>query len=137
MGILFVFPLLTIPAVIYAVLVATRGAGATEYLATQVFTIDMAGGTKWVLTHGHLYIMLAIICLFIEIIKSVRPTTQAMIDLSLSVGLFVIMLVMFLLVPGFGTTEFFLIMLMSILDFMAGAIVMVSSAKRTVEYDRR
>ena len=38
--------------------------------------------------------------------------------------------------PGFGTTEFFLIMLMSILDFMAGAIVMVSSAKRTVEYDR-
>lgn len=136
MGIFFIFPLLTLPAVVYALLVATQGAGATAYLAQQVFAINMAGGTQWVLTHGHLYIIFSIFCLFVEIIKSVRPTTQAMIDLSLSVGLFVIMLIMFLLVPGFGTTEFFLIMLMSILDFMAGAIVMVSSAKRTVEYDR-
>ncbi|MEJ0022439.1 MAG: hypothetical protein WDN76_02700 [Alphaproteobacteria bacterium] len=136
MGILLIFPLLTFPAVVYALLAATHGAGVTDYLATQVFSIDMAGGGKWVLTHGHLYIIFAILCLFIEIIKSVRPTTQAMIDLSLSVGLFVILLIVFILVPGFGTTEFFLIMLMSILDFMAGAIVMVSSAKRTVEYDR-
>jgi hypothetical protein len=136
MGILIIFPLLTIPAVVYALFVATHGAGATAVLATQVFAIDMAGGTQWVLTQGHLYTVFAIFCLFVEIIKSVRPTTQAMIDLSLSVGLFIIMLVMFLLVPGFGTTEFFLIMLMSILDFMAGAIVMVNSAKRDVDFTR-
>jgi hypothetical protein len=49
---------------------------------------------------------------------------------------FIIMLILFLLVPGFGTTEFFLIMLMSILDFMAGAIVMVNAAKRDVGFDR-
>jgi hypothetical protein len=136
MGIFLIFPLLTLPAVFYALVIATQGANATAALATQVFSINMAGGTQWVLTQGHLFTIFAIFCLFIEIIKSVRPTTQAMIDLSLSVGLFVIMLIMFLLVPGFGTTEFFLIMLMAILDFMAGAIVMVSSAKRTVEYDR-
>jgi hypothetical protein len=136
MAIMTIFPLLILPGLFYAILAAPHGgAGVNEYLATQVFAIDMAGGSKWVLTHGHLYIIFAIFCLFVEIIKSVRPTTKAMIDLSLSVGVFIIMLILFLLVPGFGTTEFFLIMLMSILDFMAGAIVMVNSAKRDVGFD--
>ena len=136
MAIMTIFPLLILPGLFYAVFAAPNGgAGVNQYLATQVFSIDMAGGSQWVLTHGHLFIIFAIFCLFVEIIKSVRPTTQAMIDLSLSVGVFIIMLILFLLVPGFGTTEFFLIMLMSILDFMAGAIVMVNSAKRDVGFD--
>jgi hypothetical protein len=137
MGILSVFPLLLIPAVLYWLFAATQGgANVNAWLAEPAFSIGMSGGGQWVLTHGHLFTLLSIFCLFFEIIKSVRPTTAGMIDNSLSVLVFIVCLVLFLLVPGFGTSEFFIILLMSILDFMAGAVVMVTSARRSVEIDR-
>lgn len=133
MGIVLVFPLLALPALAYALLAAWRGPEVNAYLAEPVFTIAMAGGGQWLFTNGHLYVIFSVLCLFFEIIKSVRPTTSALIDNSLSVGLFILLLVLFILVPGFGTTEFFLITLMTVLDFMAGAIVMVNSARRDVD----
>ena len=45
-------------------------------------------------------------------------------------------LVLFLLVPSFSTAEFFLIVLMALLDFMAGFTVMTFTSRRTVEYHR-
>ena len=132
-----VFPLLAIPALFYALLAAPHGGvEVNAWLAKPAFTIGMSGGGQWVLTSGHIFTLLSIFCLFFEIIKSVRPTTEGLIDNSLSVGVFIICLIMFLLVPGFGTTEFFMIMLMSVLDFMAGAVVMVTAARRSVEFDR-
>jgi hypothetical protein len=137
MGILSIFPLLAIPAVFYAMFAAPQGGvKVNTWLAEPAFSLPMSGGGQWVVTHGHLFTLFAILCLFVEIIKSVRPTTAGLIDNSLSVLVFVVCLILFLLVPGFGTTEFFLILLMSILDFMAGAVVMVTAARRSVEIDR-
>jgi hypothetical protein len=137
MGVVAIFPLLIIPAVLYALFAAPHGAaGVNAWLAEPAMTIGMAGGGRWVLTHGHLFTLIAIFLLFFEIIKSVRPTKQALVDNALSVGVFIVCLMLFLLAPGFGTTEFFLIMLMALLDFMAAAVVMVFSARRSVEIDR-
>jgi hypothetical protein len=82
-------------------------------------------------------IVFAVICLFVEILKSTKPSNAAMVDNALSVGTFVICLIFFILVPGFATTEFFIIMIMALLDFLAGMVVMVSTAQRTVAYDPR
>ena len=129
------FPLLIIPAVIYALFAFPAGAeGMRQGLASPAFTLPLASHSEWVVSRGHLLTMFAIICLFFEILKSTTPTTTAMIDNSLSVGVFVIALLLFLLVPAFGTTEFFYILLMSVLDFMAGFVVMISTARRTVDY---
>jgi hypothetical protein len=136
MGLLFIVPLLALPALFYAISAAPHGgAGVNAYLAEPALSIGMSGGGQWIITHGHMITLLAIFCLFIEIIKSVRPSTLALIDNALSIGVFIVCLVLFLLTPGFGTTEFFLIMLMALLDFMAGAVVMVFTARRTVEMD--
>jgi hypothetical protein len=131
-----VFPLLVIPTLLYAMIAAPHGAASVNaWLAEPAMSLGMAGGGSWVITHGHIFTLLAIFCLFIEIVKSVQPSTAALIDNALSIAVFILCLVLFLLVPGFGTTEFFLIMLMALLDFMAGAVVMVFTARRTVNMD--
>jgi hypothetical protein len=137
MGWLTVIPLLVLPVFFYAVSAAPHGGvGVNAWLAEPAMNIGMAGGGQWIITHGHMITLLAVFCLFIEIVKSVRPSTLGLVDNALSIGVFIVCLVLFLLTPGFGTTEFFLIMLMALLDFMAGAVVMVFTARRTVEVDR-
>jgi hypothetical protein len=130
-----VFPLLAIPVVVYALFALPSGAEHMRAgLATEAFSIPLAGGTPCSVSRGQLLTIFAIVCLFFEVLKSTRPTTAAMIDNSLAVGVFVISLIAFLLIPAFGTTEFFLILLMCVLDFMAGFVVMISTSRRTVDY---
>ncbi|MGE3301623.1 MAG: hypothetical protein AB7M12_00740 [Hyphomonadaceae bacterium] len=137
MGVLSIFPLLSLPALIYAILAAPSGTNAAAWLATKALSFKMAGGAEWLLTRGHLITIFAVFCLFLEILKSTRATTLGMIDTALSVGVFIVCLVLFLLVPGFATTEFFLVMLMAILDFLAGSTVMVFAARRTIGVEER
>ncbi|MGE3582891.1 MAG: hypothetical protein AB7J28_15925, partial [Hyphomonadaceae bacterium] len=47
---------------------------------------------------------------------------------------FTISQILFLLVRAFGTTEFFLILFFMLVDFIAGAIVMILVARRDVGF---
>jgi hypothetical protein len=47
---------------------------------------------------------------------------------------FIICLVEFLLHPAFATSVFFLIMIMSLLDVLAGVVVTIVSARRDVDF---
>lgn len=135
MGFFGFIPLLIFPTILYAMFAFSNGSeGMTAGLASKAFSMKMASGGEWVLTWGGLLIIVSIICLYIEVIKSARATKTAMVDNALSVGLFVICLILFILVPGFATTEFFLLMMMALLDFMAGMVVMVTTAQRTVTF---
>ena len=132
-----IFPLLAVPVVIYALFALPSGAEVMRAaLATPAFSVPLASGSPCIVTRGHLLTILAIVCLFFEVLKSTRPTNAAMLDNALAVGVFVVSLILFLLAPGFGTTEFFLILLMCVLDFMAGFVVMISTSRRTVDYVR-
>jgi hypothetical protein len=136
MAVLGAFPLLFIPAFFYALFAFGAGAqGMADGLRATAFSMPTAGGNQWVVTWGHLLIIFATLCLFVEILKSARPTRLGMLDNGLSVGVFILCLISFILIPGFGTSEFFIIMLMSLLDFLAGSIIMVQTAQRTVQYD--
>jgi hypothetical protein len=130
-----IFPLLAIPVIVYALFAFPAGAeGMRSGLAAEAFAVPLASGAPCVVSRGQLLTIFAVICLFFEVLKSTRPTSAAMIDNSLAVAVFVIALILFLLAPGFGTTEFFLILLMCVLDFMAGFVVMITTSRRTVDY---
>lgn len=136
MSIIRAIPLLLLPALVYTLFALPLGAeGIRLALDRPAFAITMVSHTDWVVTRGHLLTMFAIICLFLEILKSTTPSNSAMIENSLAVLLFTLMLVGFLLLPPYATSEFFLIMMMTALDFMAGAVVMVFTARRTVAYE--
>ncbi|MFZ4121161.1 MAG: hypothetical protein ACOYKM_05800 [Caulobacterales bacterium] len=135
LGFLNVIPLLVFPTLIYTMFAVGNGAGMTDALATKAFSIIMPSGMAWVFTWGGVLLLVSIVCLFIEVLKSTRPTASAMVDNGLSIALFIGCFLLFLLADGFATTEFFLIMMMALLDFIAGSVIMINTAQRTVQFD--
>ncbi|MEM9573936.1 MAG: hypothetical protein AAF870_01760, partial [Pseudomonadota bacterium] len=70
--------------------------------------------------------------LFFEVLKSTRTSNTSVLDHLFSTVVFIAFLVEFLLVPGAGTAIFFLLMVMSLVDLMAGFSVSIRSAGRDV-----
>jgi hypothetical protein len=116
---LIAIPLLFIPVVIYTIVVlfgstGTGGLAAAEQaLRDPLFSIPMVSGSGWNVGTGDLILF---------------------INHALSMILFVICLVAFLLVKGFATSTFFLIMTMVMLDVLAGFIVTIISARKDLEF---
>jgi hypothetical protein len=82
-------------------------------------------------------ILVSLILLFIELLKSTSTGTAAIFNHALSMLVFIICLVEFLLHPAFATTTFFLILTMSLLDVLAGVVVTIIAARRDVDFAGR
>lgn len=135
MGRMQIFPLLLLPALLYAMIAIPAGDGVAEIMKSQAFAMPLASTAQWVVTWGHLIVMFSVIILFVEILKSTTPSAAQMVDNGLAVGLFIVSFVLWLLVRPFGTTEFLIIVLMCLLDFLAGSVIMTRVSQRTVQYD--
>ncbi|MET0182085.1 MAG: hypothetical protein ABW199_04275 [Caulobacterales bacterium] len=152
MGAIFnVFPLILIPVLIYNILAfgstvaGTTGRDVRANLANEWFSVPMASQepgvagvlqtVHWVVTSGDMLVLIALVLLFVELLKSTSTGTSAIFNHALSMLVFIICLVEFLLHPAFATTPFFLIMIMSLLDVLAGVVVTIVSARRDVEFD--
>jgi hypothetical protein len=137
---LIALPLLVIPVAIYAIIiltgvVGTGGvAGAEQALRDPIFTIPMVSGSGWNIGSGDLILFLALILLFFELLKSTSSQKVAIVNHALSMILFVACLVAFLLIKGFATSTFFLILTMVMLDVLAGFIVTIISARKDMDF---
>ena len=127
------FPLLLVPFAIYN-MVAFLTPGVTW--TAPAATIQMMSGQDWVLTWGDILLAFAIFLLWIELIKSTRAGRRSIIDHILSMALFIVMLVEFLLVQKAATSTFFLLMAITLVDVLAGFIVGMRSARRQIEIER-
>lgn len=126
------FPLLLIPFAIYNMIAfLTPGVGWTA----TVTTVHMMSGQDWTLTWEDLLIAFSIFLLWIEIIKSTRLGMRSVMDHLLAMLLFIGMLVEFLLVKQAGTSTFFLLMIIALVDVLAGFIIGMRSGRRQVEVD--
>jgi hypothetical protein len=124
------FPLLLIPFAVYNMIAfLTPGVGWT----TPVATIHMASGQDWVLTWEDLLLAFSILLLAVEIMKSTRLGMRSIVDHILAMALFIVMLVEFLLVHQAGTSTFFLLMMIGLVDVLVGFIVSIRSSQRQVE----
>jgi hypothetical protein len=108
-------------------------ADAPVQLAGPLFTIRMTSGGAWPVTLGDLFLAASLVVMFIELLKSTNSRNVAIINHSLSMILFVVCLVEFLLLKGFATSVFFLITLMVLLDVLAGFIVTIVSSRRDID----
>ncbi len=138
---LIAIPLLFIPVVIYAIviwsgsLIGTGGLAAAEQaLGEPLFSIPMVSGSAWNVGTGDLILFLSLILLFFELLKSTSSQKVAIINHALSMILFVACLVAFLLMKGFATSTFFLILTMVMLDVLAGFIVTIISARKDLDF---
>jgi hypothetical protein len=122
-------PLLIVPFAIYNMIAfLTPGVSWSH----EIFKLHMMSGADWTLTLGELLIVLSILILFVEILKATRMGTRGLMDHLLSMVLFVIILIEFLMVPQAATGTFFLIMVISFVDVIAGFSVAVRAARRDI-----
>src|SRR5580692_5917631 len=126
------FPLLLVPFAVYNMIAfLTPGVSWTA----PVTTVHMMSGQDWVLTWEDILLAFAIFLLWVEIIKSTRIGMRSVMDHILAMALFVAMLVEFLLVQRAGTSTFFLLMIIALVDVLAGFIVGMRSAQRQIEVE--
>jgi hypothetical protein len=142
-----IFPLLVIPVALYNLLALGFG-GAVETVDAQgelvratsapilnllngpFMHLPMISGVEWMLTKGDAILLLAIVFLFLEILKSTSTGTSTIINHAISMMLFIVCLIQFLLLPNFATSTFFILMSMALLDVLAGVVVTIVSARR-------
>ena len=136
------FPLLALPVLAYNLLALTvaggfGGSGAPERMSAQLFSIRTASHTQWPVSLADLLLAGALVVLFIELLKSTTSRQVAIVNHSLSMILFILCLVEFLLFPAFATSAFFLLTLMVLLDVLAGFIVTIVASRREIEFSDR
>ena len=124
------FPLLLIPFAIYNMIAfLTPGVAWTA----PVTTVHMMSGEDWVLTWEDILLAFSILLLAVEIIKSTRMGMRSIVDHILAMALFIAMLVEFLLVRQAGTSTFFLLTMIGLVDVLVGFIVSIRSSQRQVK----
>ena len=127
------FPLLVITFAIYNMI-----AFLTPSLAwtANIATIHLISGQDWTVTPEDIILAFAIVLLGVEVIKATRMGIRGLMDHILSMVLFIVMLVEFLLVPRAGTSTFFILMVISLVDVLAGFIITARTAQRDIQIDR-
>ena len=131
-----IFPLLAIPIIIYN-LMAFTASGAPDASGASAMAMQLsnpATGTaifgEWRVTGGDILVILSMVFFFIEIIKSTSTGSSTIANHAVSMLVFIVCLVEFLMLPNFQTSVFFILTFMCLLDVLAGVVVTIVSARR-------
>lgn len=127
-------PMLAIPLILYNAL-ALSGGG--ELLKRVMFTMPMLKGGVWEFTIGDLVLLVTVITFFIEIIKSTFTGSAAILDHALSMVLFIVAGLEFLIVPQAATSVFFFIVLLCMIDVVAGYTIGMRAARRDISFGQQ
>ena len=111
------FPLLLIPLAIYNIIAFLM---RDVSFAAPLFTVPLPSDTGWPVTLTDGLLTLGILMLLCEVIKGARPGAKYLTDHLLSLLVFCGAGAEFVLLPQFGTSTFFLLTLLSLVDFLSG-----------------
>ena len=111
------FPLLLIPLAIYNIIaLLMRDVSFVEPL----LTLTLMSGVEWPVTLSDVLLALGVVLLLLEIMKGVRPGGKYLTDHLLSLIVFGGAAAEFLLLPRFGTSTYFLLAMLAMVDFLSG-----------------
>jgi len=132
-------PLLALPVLAYNLAALTLAGGfhsqeASIRMSEPIFSVAMNTGVAWPVTLGDVLLLVGLVVLFIELLKSTTSRRTVIVNHALSMLLFVGCVVEFLLAPAFATSTFFLLTVMVLLDVLAGFIVTIAAARRDVDF---
>jgi hypothetical protein len=125
-------PMLAVPLLAYNILMLT---GTTIADNPDVIRIPlMANDESMFLKVGDILVMLGVIFLYFEILKATRASRSTIIDHALSLIVFIVYLVEYIVVAGAGTATFMILALMSLLDVIAGFTITISTSRRDISF---
>lgn len=134
MRIFKMIPMTVIPLIMFNMIAFGSGMDGSLWDET-LFQIPMLSGVSWEISWSAIIIFVALIMLFFELLKATRFGSATILDHLLSMSVFVIYLIEFLLfdVSG-GTSILFLLMIISALDVAAGFSISIRTAQRDVAF---
>jgi hypothetical protein len=124
--------ILSIPALAIVILAFNLLDYSGAMMDTESLYLDqvLPSTAEFYLKVGDLFVLAGLVALFFEIIKAARLGAGTIVDHMLSTATFIVALVEFLLVPFCGTSTFFFLMIMALIDVVAGFSVSILSARR-------
>jgi hypothetical protein len=111
------FPLLLIPLAICNIIVFLMPGVS---FVTPLFTLALMSGVAWPVTLSDVLIALGILLLLFEVIKGARPGSKYFMDHLLSLVVFAGAAAEFVMLPQFGTSTYFLLTMLALVDFLSG-----------------
>lgn len=131
---LLAFPWLFVSFGLYNVIAFVKGtAGSPEApFSGPVASFEMVSGAVWQISAGDCLVALTLVFLFFEILKATRSATLAVVDHLLSIVLFALCVVEFLVRREAATSVFFIITLVTFIDVIAGFSLTTSRASRSL-----
>ncbi len=118
-------PLLVFPLVVYSAFAAI----GVDFGAPR-FPVTLPSSGVWQLTFGDILLAVALFLLLTEVLRSMRPGGQSIVDHALAMIVFVVCLIMFLVWAGAATSTFFLLTVMALIDVIAGFAVTIGAGWR-------
>ena len=108
----------------------TAETGGTNVFNDPLVSFDLISGSTWTLTVGDLVTIVTLVLLFVELIKATRTGGSSIVDHAFSMVLFMICLIEFLVVRQAATSEFFFILVVTLIDVVAGFSITIRAARR-------
>lgn len=119
-------PLLALVIIVYNIVVYLTG----FTMDSTILEVKLVSGTTWIISLGDVLLTVALLLLFLELVNSTKTGTSTIINHGLSMLVLLVGLVEFVVLPPFGTSVFFLIVVLSLLDVIAGFTVTITAARR-------
>lgn len=129
-------PLMLIAFIFYNIVVLLGGGAAPDYgLRNELFSLpSVRGDARWTFTWGDLIILVTLLMLFVEIIKATYTSSASLLDHGLSMLVFIACLIEFLLVDKAFTSIFFILMIATLIDVVAGYTIGIRVARRDIGF---
>jgi hypothetical protein len=123
------FPLFFLMLLVYNIVMLFPG-DASELMKSAMFNIPLVSGATWEMQVGHVFLLVGLVFLFFELLKSTKTSTSTSVEHVISLVVFMIYFLEFLLIKEAGNSIFLLLAMMSLLDVIAGFSITIATARR-------
>lgn len=125
-------PLMIVPLALYNLGLAGFFGEADYPWSETLFSLRMMSGGVFSLTLSDLMVLVALLLFFVELLKSTRTSNASIVDHFLSTAVLVAFIVQFLLVERAATSLFFMLMVIALVDVLAGFAVSLRASSRDI-----
>lgn len=131
---LFQIPLMVLPFILYNLGLIGLFGDIQNPWSVEMFSLGMLSGGVWSMTLADMFILFALILLFLEVLKATRTSNASVLDHLLSTFVFIAFLVEFLLVERAASSLFFILMAIAFVDVLAGFVVSLRASSRDINF---
>ncbi len=126
-------PLLGIILVIFN-LIILNDPMALRSDASPLFSLPLPSGAEWLPGPSDLLIIGGVVLLYLELFKATRTSVGAIVEHILSLVVFLIFLIEFIVFAPAANSTCVILMLLALLDVIGGFTISISTARRDMNF---